>query len=329
MKRGVFLAASASFAAYPLAARAQQFDPAQSASTASLRVLLGTGTIGINASGEFTFNGKPYRGTYTRDGDSIINIVSLEDYLYSVVPKEMSPSWPAAALQAQAICARTYVLQRSNPRRAYDLVPSEADQVYVGLLAESDAGRAAVNATQAQVLQYGGRYAQAMYSSCCGGHTESSAEAWGGAPMQYLAGVPCPYCVSSPNYRWVHDISRPTVSAAFASEIEPYGQLQGFYIGSVDPSGRARTIELRCERGSEFVKGTTFRSRVGPRVLPSMLITEVGPSQYASDATQIKGGGLGHGVGLCQWGARGMALEGRSSSQILQYYFPGTTIGHE
>ena len=331
MKRRAFIAASAAAIALPTRLAAQeQYDPGVSSNAQALRVLLGQGDATPNAGGGFTFNGKPYRGTFTRLPDgAVVNTVALEEYLYSVVPREMSPSWPDAAMQAQAICARTYVLQRSAPGRAYDLVPSEADQVYGGQSVESPAGRSAVDATAGSVLQFRGTFAQVMYSSCCGGHTEASSDAWGGAVFPYLNGVVCPHCTASPNYSWSHDVARESVASAFAQELAPYGTLQGFYIGASDPSGRAKTIELRCERGSAFVKGATFRSRVGSRVILSLLITEIGPSQSSTDATSIKGGGLGHGVGLCQWGARGMALEGANSSQILQFYFPGTTVGRD
>lgn len=321
MRRGAFIASGAAFAAAPRLVRAQeQYDPGQASNVPMLRVLLGHGPV----------NAQQYRGTISTLGDgSVINLVSIEEYLYSVVPAEMSPSWPAAAMQAQAVCARTYVLQRSSPGRAYDLVPSEADQVYRGIASESAAGRAAVDTTNGQVLRFDGRYAQVMYSSCCGGHTESSSDAWGGAPTAYLAGVPCPYCTNSPNYRWSRDVSRSAIAATFSREIEPYGTLQGIYVGAIDGSGRAKTVELRCDRGSAFVKGSDFRTRVGSRVVPSLLITAVGPSAFSPDATNLKGGGLGHGVGLCQWGARGMALDGKSAREILQYYFPGTTTAHE
>ena len=241
----------------------------------------------------------------------------------------MSPSWPDPAMQAQAICARTYVLQRSAPGRPYDLVPSEADQVYGGMSVESPAGRAAVDETAGSVVHYDGKFAQVMYSSCCGGHTEASSDAWGGAAFRYLGGVVCTHCTASPNYRWNREVSRASLAVSFSTEIAPYGALQGFYIAAIDASGRAKTIELRCEHGSAFIKGATFRSRIGLRAIPSLLITDIEPSNASPDATSIKGGGLGHGVGLCQWGARGMALEGADSNSILQFYFPGTTIGHD
>ena len=123
-------------------ARAQDdVDPASSAARQALRVLLGQGDAQPSVGQTFSFDGKLYRGTFQRTADGqIVDLVDLEGYLYSVVPREMPSSWPVWALEAQSICARTYVLQRSDPRRAYDLVPSEVDQRYDGL-ERGDAGR--------------------------------------------------------------------------------------------------------------------------------------------------------------------------------------------
>ncbi len=332
MRRMRFLAGVAASTLTPIFARAQddEFDPASSSSLQALRVLLGRGDAQALPGGGFTFEGRPYRGTFVRQTDgSIVTTVSLEDYLYSVVPREMPPSWPSMALQAQAVCARTYVLQRSSPRRTYDLVPSEADQVYGGIESESAAARTAVDATAAQVLRFDNGFAEIMYSSCCGGHTESSADAWGGAFFPYLAGVVCTHCSDSPNYRWKHDLALAQIGGAFAAEIAPFGMLRGIRSSVLDGSGRVRMMELVCERGSAFVKGSAFRSRIGARVVPSLLITKFDMAPETPDRLSIEGGGLGHGVGLCQWGARGMALEGASSSDILNFYFPGTAIGHD
>lgn len=331
MRRSAFFAGAAAALGLPaIRARAQdEYDPATQTAVQSLRVLLGHGTAMPLPQGGFTFNGRPYRGTFVRDADgAIVSTVPLEAYLYSVVPREMPPSWPAAALAAQAVCARTYVLQRSSPRRSYDLVPSEADQVYGGVESETPAARAAVDGTARSVLRFGDGFAEALYSSCCGGHTESSSDAWGSAPVPYLGGLVCPYCTASPNYRWQREVQLSAIASAFASELAPYGALREVHPGPADASGRLRTVELRAERGSAFVKGTLFRMRVGPRVIPSLLVTKLAPAE-APEHVRIEGGGLGHGIGLCQWGARGMALEGASSGSILRFYFPGTTIAYD
>jgi stage II sporulation protein D len=330
-RRFVALAlASATAPMLPTIGEAQEYDPAMNASSAALRVLLGPGSVVNTASSGFTFNGRAYRGTATRLRDgNIVSTVALEEYLYSVVPHEMTPSWPGAALAAQAVCARTYVLQRSDPRRAYDVVPSELDQVYTGVESETPAARAAVDSTAGMVLRFTDQYARVMYSSCCGGHTEAANEAWGGAPIPYLNGVLCTTCTASPYYRWNHELELGAVATAFAPELQPVGSLQAVNPGDRDPSGRVRTVVLNAEHGAVPVKGATFRLRVGPRVLPSLLISRFEPATEAPERIAIEGGGLGHGVGLCQWGARGLALGGASFSDILRFYFPGTVSEHE
>jgi stage II sporulation protein D len=328
MRRRRFLKMTATLAMAPLVARAQSdVDPAMTSASPALRVLLGPGDAQPSPdAGGFFFNGRPYRGQFLRiDGGSIVNLVDIEQYLYAVVPREMSPGWPPAALQVQAVCARTYVLARSNPRRAYDLVPSELDQVYQGIAGESPAGRAAVDATAGQVLRFGTLYASVAYSSCCGGHTEASSDAWGGAPVQYLSGVRCPYCTASPNYRWNAQIALGDVALHFTEQLAPFGELRDVRVAGVDPSGRARAFELVAERGSALVKGSTFRISLGPRVLKSLLIAGI-TLDASSQTLTVEGAGLGHGVGLCQWGARGMALAGRSARDILALYFPGTQV---
>jgi stage II sporulation protein D len=311
----------------PLRARAQdEYDPATNSRRPELRVLLGAGDA-QPAAGGFLFRGRPYRGTFERlPSGEIVNVVDLEQYLYAVVPHEMPPSWPQPALQAQAVCARTYVLQRSDPRRGYDLVPSEADQVYPGMSGETPAGRMAVDATAGQVIKFGNAYAQIAYSSCCGGHTESAAEAWtGGAVLPYLAGVVCTYCSESPYYRWQTTLGLDDVSRACGDRLQSIGALQSVRVSSVDPSGRARAFDLSGPTGVVTIKGSTFRLLVGARVLRSLLVMSV-RQQPNPPSLWFDGGGLGHGVGLCQWGARGLAQQGRSATDIVGWYFPGTTV---
>lgn len=317
MRRGAFLA----LAALPIAAvrrvgAQSEFDPAISSQQPALRVLL-DGEPGAGA----------YRGRIERlDDGRFVNIVGIEEYLYGVVPREMSPRWPAAALQAQTIASRTYVLQRSDPRRAYDLVPSELDQVYRGIAGESPATSAAVDATAGRVLTFGGLYAEIAYSSCCGGHTEASNEAWGSKPIPYLGGVVCTSCGDSPNFRWTSPLPLDAIATHFAQQLAPFGELQNLRITARDASGRARGFELLAREGSCVVKAGTFRLAIGPRALRSLLVTSLDPPLAGSITAQ--GGGLGHGVGLCQWGARGMALGGQPAESILRAYFPGTTIAH-
>ncbi len=331
MKRSYFLTVVVSLAGTtgfcsPLLA---QDDPALSSQTQALRVLLGKGRLQPIDAHAFLYEGRRYRGTAAilPQTGQIVSTVPVEQYLYSVVSREMPRSWPPAALQTQAILARTYVLQRSNPNRDYDLVPSEADQIYTGVDAESAQASAAVDATAGQALRYRSGFASIAYSSCCGGHTESSADAWGGEPLAYLAGVACDYCKDSQWYRWTQTIGLDRLRAVGAQG-GAVGELQSITLDAPDASGRPRFWTFTGANGSARIKASDVRRSIGSRMLPSLLVRKVSLETTGSAATAtITGAGLGHGVGLCQWGARGLAQSGADSAAILAFYFPGTTIG--
>lgn len=303
-------------------------DPAAQAQSQALRVLLGHGQAQRIDERTFLFEGRRYRGSFsaTPTGE-IVNTVGLEDYLCGVVSREMPPSWPDAALQAQAILARTYVLQRSNPRRGYDLVPSEVDQVYTGIDAEHPQSDAAVSATAGQVLRYGDGFAQVLYSSCCGGHTESNSDAWGGAPLSYLGGVTCGHCTDSPWYSWSQQVPLERLQDALSAQLRGIGTLHEIALDAPDSSGRAHFWNFTGDLGSQRVKAADVRRALGTRVLPSLLVRTL--AVQADQRVGIEGGGLGHGVGLCQWGARGLGASGADARAILAYYFPGTGIGND
>lgn len=341
MRRGAFVTSTAASVMLLLSRRARAAaprgddpddDPAMQSNVPELRVLLGRGVAAPIDAQSFSFQGRRYRGKFSSAPDGqIVNLVSLEEYLYSVVPREMPHSWPAPALQTQAIVARTYVLQRSNPNRDYDVVPSEADQVYTGMDAETPQTTAAVDATNALVLRYGDQFAEIMYSSCCGGHTEASSDAWNGPQISYLGGVACTYCSDSPWYHWVQNVPLQKMRDVLGARLAPAGAVQRISVDQADPSGRARFIRVDGDAGSVDLKGSDFRRTLGMRAVPSLLLRRIDlANASAPDASvTIEGGGLGHGVGLCQWGARGMAKTGARDRDILAYYFPGTSVGHD
>lgn len=339
MNRVEFLGAAASaalaLARGPKFAQDDVFDPATTTQSQALRVLLGGGDAQRLDAATFLFQGRRYRGSFSHTSTGeVVSVVPLEQYLYSVVSREMPHSWPASALQAQAIVARTFVLQRSNPSREYDLVPSEADQVYTGIDAEKPETSAAVDASAGQVLRFANGFAQALYSSCCGGHTESNADAWGGTPLPYLTGVACTYCNASPWYRWSQNLPLSRLESSLASNLKTIGALQNVVLDAPDSSGRARFWTFEGATGAQRIKAASVRSLLGTRTLPSLFVQRIQlmqpiPGSQAERAVVIEGAGLGHGVGLCQWGARGMALAGADARAILAYYYPGTGIGND
>jgi stage II sporulation protein D len=154
-----------------------------------------------------TFDGRAYHGALLVRSDgshvSVVNAVSLDTYLRGVVPSESPSKWPLAALQAQAVAARSYALAELKPASWYDLLPSTADQVYGGIAAETPHSDHAVYSTLGQVLMWDGQVARTYYSSSSGGRTEAVQDAWpGSAPIPYLRSVPDPYDVYSPHHDW-------------------------------------------------------------------------------------------------------------------------------
>jgi stage II sporulation protein D len=260
-----------------------------------------------------------------QQADGTIATLDIETYLYGVVPLESPASWPAAALQAQAIVARTYALQKLTISRAYDVLASDADQRYGGPAAQRPATTAAVDATRGQTLGYLGGPASVFYSACCGGHSADANELWGHAAIPYLRGVDDPYCTDAPDYRWQRSVALDRVRTALAGLT---GAPQTAQLDDPDDSGRPRTVTFRGDDGALLALSVTeVRRRFGAETIRSLWLREIDFDRtQAVPLVVIEGSGRGHGVGLCQWGARGMALNGASASAILAHYFPGTAV---
>jgi stage II sporulation protein D len=157
------------------------------------------------ASDALRFGERPYRGQLRIDvvsgGLRVINHVGLEAYLYGVVPREVPFTWPAEALKAQAVVARSYALavRKAGP---FDLYPDVRSQVYGGIEAEKPSTTAATTATAGEVLLYAGKVATTFFFSTSGGRTASVEDAWNGSPIPYLVSVPDPYDTASPHHSW-------------------------------------------------------------------------------------------------------------------------------
>ena len=150
-------------------------------------------------------NGKSYRGKLAVSTDGklvqVVDVLGLEAYLKGVVPSEMPSNWPAEALQAQAVAARSYALANLAKGRDFDLYGDTRDQAYGGVQSESPAASAAVDATKGQVVLYNGKVADTLYFSTSGGRTASALESTGTA-VPYLVSVSDPYDTASPYHDW-------------------------------------------------------------------------------------------------------------------------------
>ncbi len=255
-----------------------------------------------------------------------ITTLDVETYLRGVVPIEASPSWPAAALEVQAIIARSYALEKKTIGAGYDLVTTVTDQRYGGPAVEHPATTAAVEATRGMTIRFAGGPASVFYSACCGGHTEDAAEVWGHTALPYLRGVDDPDCATAPDYRWVRTLPLERARAALADRLP--GTPASIDLTDADASGRPRSVTIRCTSGA----GATFtvaelRARWGDESVRSSWLRRVTvDTTQAVPFVRIEGSGRGHGVGLCQWGARGMALAGADAPAIVAHFFPGTAV---
>jgi len=297
----------------------------------------------------FNLNGNDYRGKLklivNPDGNTFdaINLVPPEPYLAGVVGAEMPDYWEPEALKAQAIAARTYcfyVKKRFGTNREWDMKQTAAHQVYRGVGAESLQIWQAVNETKGQVV--GCRQSDgpvdifpSYYSSTCGGHTENSKNVFGDS-YETLLGVPCPYCqdVAKPKFFFwpMIQFDKAYVTDRLLlryPQLEQLGKIAEIVITNRTDFGeyaRLTRIKLIGSTGkTDTLRAEDFRLAIDPtgRKLRSTICQIV---ELQGKWAFFSGRGWGHGVGMCQCGAQGMAREGKNAQQILSYYYPGSMI---
>jgi len=284
----------------------------------------------ITGDGPISVNGKSYRGGIQIEKFEgrflVINFLDLEDYLAGVVKNEMSSKWPMEALKAQTVLARTYALGKIKaPRNEhYDVFATVEDQVYSGMEGEDEIVWKAVNDTRGEVLFYRGALAEVYYHSCCGGFTEPVEYVWGGSGKPYLGSVKCDYCQECPYYFWRYPEKGALSAEELATRLGYEGEaVKEVRVMELSPGQRVLRLELTFSSGYKTgISGNDFRVRLGRDVIRSTLFK----IEKAENGFIVFGSGSGHGVGLCQWGAKGMAESGKSYREILGYYFAGTDL---
>lgn len=310
-----------------------------------------------------SFDGAPYRGALlavaTPSGVTVVNRLDVEEYLRGVVPAEVFPSWPMAALQAQAVAARTFTLRNLGRRAAhgFDLYADTRDQAYGGEAVETPATDAAVASTAGLVLTHAGQLIDAVYSANAGGRTASGGEVWG---------TDVPYLPTRPVQGERADAWAVLLPAAPILKAFPQlgGSLVSAALGRPSASGRVRDVVLvgrgavdvpisalakAADRGGgirsslitavSVLRHTTFvgAGPGGPLTFtgwsgftPAIWsVLGSGPVTYKATVPvglYVVGRGYGHGAGLSQWGAYALAQRGWSFQQILEQFYPGTRL---
>lgn len=270
---------------------------------------------------------RPYRGRLilrrTEAGKLlVIDWLPLEEYLVGALASETSSRWPMEALRAHAVVSRTMVAHRIWIRRdqPFDVTADVSTHLYYGTAAEKAATRQAVQQTRGQVLTYQGELFSASFHANCGGHTENAAELWSmKEPVPPLEGVPDAYCKGLKHFRWDTEVGKEEWDRALGPVSGEVGDLEEAEVLERNRSGRVRALRLKGSRGAATVTGRQLREMLGANRLRSLNFNiAVLPGNV-----RLTGFGWGHGVGMCQWGAYGMARSGKKMEEILAAYFPG------
>jgi stage II sporulation protein D len=271
-----------------------------------------------------------YRGRVRllRQGDAVlaVNVLPLEEYIAGVVDGEMPASWPEAARRAQAIVARTYALSQAGRRHPlFDVYATTRSQMYNGfqyrsggrrLAGETEAARRVAADTAGLACLHGGELACTYYSAVCGGRTTAGLSVFRDAAE--LPSVPCEWCREASRYRWTVRLTRPELA----------GRLRGLLMACDPGFGELKSIE-RTDDGFTLSDG---RRRVTLSMAELRRALDLNSDRFDIEPTGdrtgfvLHGRGHGHGVGLCQWGARGQALAGRNCIEILRHYYPNADI---
>jgi stage II sporulation protein D len=278
------------------------------------------------------FNNHSYRQLLTlyAEGDKClaVNTLQMDHYLAGLLNKEMSPSWPIESLKAQAVASRTYALfQKANAHNAfYDLKNTTLDQVYEGADSETAQSNAAVQATRGISLTFKNEPIKAFYHANCGGKTEVPNEVWG-TKFPYFKTVYCPFHQNQESTsRWQLSLTMQKLSQQLRTLLpKRFLQIAGIKSGPLNANQRLQNIYLVDQHGGQaVVNANSFRNALGNTRVKSTSFS----LQSAQDQIQIIGQGYGHGVGLCQIGAREMAKQGKKFQDILRFYYPLAKLTH-
>ncbi|MCB4756224.1 MAG: SpoIID/LytB domain-containing protein [Elusimicrobia bacterium] len=276
-------------------------------------------------------NGKGYRGSIIVKAIgkkiTVINELDVDDYLKGVLPREVVVTWPEESLRVQAVASRTYLAAHLNSHAAdgFDMCADVHCQVYGGVSKEHPAASKAVDDTREEILTYEGKPIKAFFHSDCGGSTEQKQLVWGTGDEPYLPRKNCPYGTGDPRYHWRTALSDSAILSGLAKSTRVRGTtLKSIRIEKKSPSGRVQVVVVTTDEGSYRMMGNEFRLALNPEVIRSTLWTGF---TRRRNGYEFSGRGWGHGVGMCQWGAKGQAERGRSYVEILKYYYPHSRLG--
>ncbi len=339
--------------------------------------------LAISGSAKGTYRGGFEFSNQADKGITVVNIVPVEDYLYSVVSREMSSSWPIEALKVQAVCARNFALGRINYHKQYgfDVCRTVCCQAYSSAADQSESVHTAVDETRGELLFYEDDLVQAVYSSSMGSSTENVKNVWGSS-FPYLVSVENPYEDTENIYngKWTKTLTTKRATEIMANAGYNIGDV--ISITALEYSDAGRVLKLRVQgTGGEHIferercrtifseatysqkytvskggttsysvvkvatgSGTENKTLTTVSVLSGNKTTSAVSGNFVTtdgkakktyttqksdadpDTYVFTGEGWGHGVGMSQYGAKGMAEAGFDYEEILTHYYTGTHI---
>ncbi|MGH7277596.1 MAG: SpoIID/LytB domain-containing protein [Candidatus Rokuibacteriota bacterium] len=258
------------------------------------------------------------------DGLAVVNELPLEEYLVGVLRGEMSERFPPEALRAQAIVARTYAayFRMTGEGKPFHIVAATSHQQFFGRVPPSSPLWTAVTETAGQVLRWEGAVFPAFYHAESGGYTEESRNVFSGS-QPALKAVRCAFSGTSPHFHWALDLRLADLGEMLRRHGLDVGAVRAIAVTERTASLRAVSVTVRGSHGIVRLRGNDFRRMIGYETLKSTLFAVA----VGRDTARFSGRGYGHGVGMCQWGARAMAEQGHTAAQILAYYYPGAVLG--
>lgn len=307
--------------------------------------------------GFLNFRGRPYReelliyssGSFCE----VINVVDIEKYLDGLVNAEFSARWNEEAVAAQVVAARTYAYyqmlaarQAGPGKRHFDVDSTTKDQVYDGSYREDYRASRAVDKSRGLILSVGpaapAAPLKAFYHSTCGGQTELPQNVWGAEFPGFKRPVRCGFCNPSPVFRWEVPLQGKELSGLLLrgarsdgsipgwpvdwERVLKKGQLLDLRVAHYTPQGRVNTVRMLWADGPRSVvmviSGSRFREWVGSNRLKSGVFQLASERSASGRIWRIRGSGHGHGVGMCQWGAKIMGDKGYKTAAILKHYYP-------
>ena len=319
--------------------------------------------INLKLNGTYSF--MAYRGelqfTPKRNGTmKLVNQLSMDEYISGVVPKEMPATYPEEALKAMSVVARTFAQSSPNKHKSkgFDLCDSVHCQVYRGVMGERLKASKAVADTSGEMIYFNGKPAPTTFHSTCGGYGASASSVWSGKSPVLAGGFDGPgnweadlsdemkfkkfiddppecFCKKSGRFRWVRKYSKDAMKKLLDKSIGvlngrgsyDIGKLYSIEVKKRAPDGRVQEVEVVTSTGTykinkDKIRWITSGGKISTGGLSSTLF------YITSDDSgfTFTGGGWGHGVGMCQEGARGMAETGINYPDIVKHYYRGVEI---